>query len=78
MFSRRYALEFARRQIELERCAFGNFADVREAVFAGGLKIGNDFRRDGVPPRRPDRQHARLARHLTPLLGDVIDENRGI
>src|SRR6266446_3783059 len=52
------SLERARRQIELQRRAFGNFANVREAIFTRRLKVRDDFRRDRAATRHPDRQHA--------------------
>ena len=41
-----------------------------------GQKIGDDFGRDDFAPAGPDRQHAGLAGHFAPLLGDVVDEKR--
>src|SRR3981189_3269115 len=70
------SLERAWRQIELQRRAFGNFANVREAIFPRRLKVRDDFRRDRAAMRHPNRQHARMAGHFAPLLHDVVNEQR--
>src|SRR5260370_743304 len=66
------SLESAWRQVELQSRALGNFADMREAIFARCLKVRNDFRCDRAAPGHPDRQDTRMARHLAPLLRNVV------
>ena len=68
-------LESAWRQIELDGGGFGNFADAFDAVLFRRLKIGDNFRRDYVAASRPDCEDARLAGHLAPLIGDIVDKH---
>src|SRR4029077_19194397 len=62
------ALERARRQLELHRSGFGNFAESLEAILLRRLKIRDDFRRDCVAPARPDREDTLLDSHFLPFI----------
>ena len=66
----------ARRHIQLESGAFGDFADLRKAVFLGSQEIRHHFRRNHIAAAGPDGHHAGLARHLAPLLGHVVNKER--